>query len=326
MKKLIYRAAKISIGVILSIIISDSIGLKYSATAGIICMISILDTRVQTYVVGIKRIITATIAIVVAIILFQTGGHDLIVLGIFLTLLIPSLTIFKVTEGLTVSTVLVTHIYNIENFSWDIMFNELALLLIGIIVAWGMNFHMPNKENQVRNLQLESEDLIRKILYNMKLQLINQCSIEEQEDRLKSLDNILTKGLTHAINFNNDFILKDNSYFIKYFQMRKQQYQILVHMEKYFEKGFIRVEKAKQLSQFTERLADELNECNNGKELLKKANDLKKYYENTPLPKTREEFENRAVLYQYFNDLIYLIEIKSKFMKEHGEIKYCNIG
>ncbi|PAB60062.1 aromatic acid exporter family protein [Anaeromicrobium sediminis] len=325
MKNLFYRGTKVAIGFILSIFIADFFGLKYSPSAGMICMISILDTRLQTYVVGIKRLITSIAAIILATILFQVGGHNLTVLGIFLIIFIPILTIFKVTEGLTVSTVLVSHIYNIQSLSLDIMLNEIGLLLTGVIVALGMNLHIPNKEKEIRDIQLEVEELIKTILHNMKLQLLNQCSIEEQEDSLERLDRIISKGFDHAINFNNNFILKDNSYFIKYFQMRRKQYEILVNMEKHFEKMFITVDKAKLLSEFTENLANELNECNTGEHLLVKADFIKKHYQDTELPKTREEFENRAVLYQYFNDLVYFIEIKSKFMMANLEIKYCNI-
>ncbi|WP_432661947.1 aromatic acid exporter family protein [Wukongibacter baidiensis] len=325
MRDLLYRATKIAIGVVLSILISDFIGLKYSTTAGIICMISILDTRVQTYVVGVKRLITSVIAIIIATILVRTGGHDLILLGIFLMLFIPILTVLKSTEGLTVSTVLVSHIYNLDTLNLDIMFNEIALLLIGMMVAWVMTLHVPNKEKEIKDIQLEVEELIKSILNNMKLQLLNQCSIEDQEDLLKRLDYIIAKGLDYAISFNNNFVLKENSYFIKYFQMRRQQYEILMHMQKHFQRTFITGERAKLLSKFTEKLAKELNECNTGEHLLAEADSLKEHYQNTELPKTRKEFENRAVLYQYFNDLIYFIEIKSKFMTEHGEIKYCKV-
>ncbi|MTI65229.1 MAG: hypothetical protein FH753_01340 [Firmicutes bacterium] len=62
MKSLLYRAIKTAIGVVLAISIADFIGIGYSTTAGIICMISILDTRKQTYIVSMKRIVTALIA------------------------------------------------------------------------------------------------------------------------------------------------------------------------------------------------------------------------------------------------------------------------
>lgn len=323
MKNLLYKAIKIAIGVILSIFIANIIGLKYAATAGVICMLSILDTRTQTYIVGIKRLMTSLIAIVLATILFRVGGHNLIVLGVFLIIFIPILTILKSTEGMTVSTVLVTHIYDINTLSWSVMINEIGILLIGILVGWVMNIHMPNRENEIRNKQFEVESLIRTILYNMKLELLNQCSIELQDNSLERLDEALAEGMEYAINFNNDFILKDNSYFIKYFNMRRQQYHILVNMQKNIKEEFITVEKAKPLSDLTERLSKELDECNTGEDLLKQADKLKNYYENTRLPSTRKEFENRAVLYQYFNDLIYFIEVKLNFMREYGEIKYC---
>ncbi len=325
MKDLFYRATKIAIGVVASIFMAELIGLKFSTTAGIICMISILDTRVQTYVVGVKRLITAVVAIIIATILFQLGGRDLILLGIFLMIFIPILTVLKLTDGMVVGTVLVSHIYTLEVLNLDIMLNEIALLIIGMSVAWSMSLHIPDKEKEIKDIQVEAEELIKSILNNMALHLLNKCSMDEYRNSFERLDNILTRGLDCAIIFNNNFLLKDNSYFIQYFQMRRQQYEILSHMQKHLEETFITVDKAKLLSEFTEKLSRELNECNSGDHLLVRADELKKYYQNTDLPKTREEFENRAILYQYFNDLIYFIKIKSKFMTTFGEIKYCKI-
>ena len=111
---------------------------------------------------------------------------------------------------------LVSHIYNLEVLSIDIMLNEIGLLLIGMSVAWGMNLHIPNKEEEIRDIQLEAEELIKSILSNMKLQLLNQCSMEDQGDSFARLDYILARGLDYAISFNNNFVLKDNSYFIQY--------------------------------------------------------------------------------------------------------------
>jgi uncharacterized membrane protein YgaE (UPF0421/DUF939 family) len=51
---------------------------------------------------------------------------------------------------------------------------------------------------------------------------------------------------------------------------------------------------------------------------------LKNHYKESELPATREEFENRATLFQYLNDLEHFIEIKSRFMVDYGEIVYCH--
>lgn len=315
MKRILYQSIKISVGVVVSIYLAQLVGLLFATTAGIVTMLSILDTRKQTYIVGLKRIIVSVIAILISTLLFLLG-HNLYVLGIFLVIFIPLLILSKSTEGLTVSTVLVTHMYSLKTIGISVALNEIALVSIGVFIAFLVNTHMPHEEKKIKILQEDVEHIIRKILHKMELQLLNQCSIEEQESSLVELDKLLTSGLDLAIKFNNNAVLSDQSYYIKYFQMRRQQYLVLSHMEKHFEQIFITVDKAKPLSEFTHQLALSFAEGNNGEELLKKAKELQSYYKESELPKTREEFENRAVLYQYFSDLIYFIDIKSKFMKK----------
>ncbi|WXR62453.1 aromatic acid exporter family protein [Peptostreptococcaceae bacterium AGR-M142] len=325
MKNLIYKAGKIAIGVILSILISDLIGLNYSSTAGIVCMTGSLDTRMQTYIVSLKRLLTALIATILSAILFSLFGHKLIILGLFLFIFIPLVTALNISEGLVISTVLVSRIYNLKMLNFKIVSNEIGLLLVGMLIACLMTIHAPNREKEIRKIQLEVEDYIKNILKNMSLQLFNQCSIEDNLENFKILDDQIKNGLNRAIEYNNNIILKDNSYFIKYFQMRRAQFDILSHMQKHFEFHFVDQKNAKLLSDFTKELADSLNECNDCDELFKKVTELKKYYNKEVLPSDRQEFENRATLYQYFNDLVYFIEIKSKFIKDNGDFKYCMI-
>ncbi len=298
-------------------------GLHYATTAGIIALLSVLDTRKQSLVIGGKRLGTATLAILLGILLFNTFGHHLWVLGIFLLLYSPFLALIQSTEALAISTVLVTHIYTINTTEAYVFFNELGLLVIGIIVAWLLNFHMINIESEIHQLQEETEESIKTVFHKMKLQLLNQCSIEEQEGALLRLDGQITVGMAKAIEYNNNYLMKDYGYYEAYFRMRRQQFFVLRHMENHFTHMFIAAEEAKLLSAFTDQLAEVLNECNDGMALLKELSDLRAHYRESALPITREEFENRATLYQYLNDIDYFIRIKSAFMVEHGEIHYC---
>ena len=88
---------------------------------------------------------------------------------------------------------------------------------------------------------------------------------------------------------------------------------MLLHMNKYLKDIYVTVEEAYKLCEFTEQLAMELGESNTGNELMVKAGKLEEYYRMSPLPKTREEFENRSVLIRYFKDIVYFIEIKQQF-------------
>lgn len=323
MKQMIYNAMKIAVAVVLAIFVANMIGLQFQTTAGVIAMLGILDNRKQTYIVGLKRIVTSLVAIFLASILFELGGHSLPMLGLFMLTFIPVVTTLKSSEGLSISTVLITHIYTINDISIDVVINELALLLVGIGVAFIMNVHMPNIEQDIRKLQENVERNMKDILRKMSFQLLNQCTMEEQLGNLKELDNLIDEGTNQAIRYNNNYILKDYGYYIRYFQMRREQYHILVHMENHFKTIFTTADQAEKLATFTRLVINAFNECNTGEKQLEEANRLMDIYRRSELPKTREEFEHRAVLFQYFSDLIYFIEIKSDFMRRYGAIKYC---
>jgi len=323
MKKLLYQSAKVTIATVVAILIGEIFNLHYSATAGVIAMLSVLDTRKQSMVVGLKRLSAASLAVVLAVVLFNFWGHELWVLAIFLMLFIPLLTWTRSTEALAVSTVLVTHIYTINTLGTWVIINELALLFIGVMMGWLLNIHMINIEDEIKTCQLETEKTIKEILRKMKYQLLNQCSVYEQAGLLERLDELISQGTRKSVEFNNNFLLKDYSYFQRYFLMRRQQYHVLAHMQTHFRLSFLAVDEAKLLSDYTEKLADELNECNDGMALMEELNALRAHYRESPLPVTREEFENRATLYQYMNDLAYFKRIKMTFMVENGGIKYC---
>ena len=77
MKKLLYKAVKVTLATIIAIMIAEFMGLHYATTAGIIALLSVLDTRKQSLVIGGKRLGTATLAILLGILLFNTFGHHL---------------------------------------------------------------------------------------------------------------------------------------------------------------------------------------------------------------------------------------------------------
>lgn len=323
MKKLLDRSIKVTLATIIAIMIAEILGLHYSTTAGVIALLSVLDTRKQSLVVGGKRLGAASLAILLGILLFNTFGHHLWVLGLFLLIYTPLLMVIQATEALAISTVLVTHIYSINTTEPAIFFNELALLVIGVVIGWLLNWHVINIESEIHQHQASTEALIKGVLHKMKLQLINQCSVEEQEDLLTKLDDQISQGMVKAIAYNNNYIFKDYRYYEAYFRMRRQQLFVLKHMETLFSHMFIAAQEALLLSDFTEQLAEAFNECNDGMALLEALGNLRNHYRESDLPKTRLEFEHRATLYQYLNDLDYFIRIKSAFMVEHGEIRHC---
>jgi uncharacterized membrane protein YgaE (UPF0421/DUF939 family) len=67
------------------------------------------------------------------------------------------------------------------------------------------------------------------------------------------------------------------------------------------------------LSEFTNDVAINIHEDNDCIELINKLTLLRKDYEMMELPKNRTEFENRALLFQFLNDLEDFLIIKKEF-------------
>jgi uncharacterized membrane protein YgaE (UPF0421/DUF939 family) len=270
MKKILIKSLKIVFGATLSIIIAELAGLDYSSAAGILCIISIFETRRQTLRLGLKRIAVSFLAIVLSAALFYFGGHNIYIFGLFLFLYVPLLTLIKSSENLVIGAVLASHIYTFESIGLTVILNETALVLIGVSCAMATSVYMLNLRKSIIQKQEETEALLRKFLRNIKKQLIHQCSSEEQSQLLEKLDGCITTGLSASIEDNNNYILKDNSYYIMYFQMRREQYQILLHMNGYLKEISITDEEAHKLFDFTEQLANELEELNPANELIRR--------------------------------------------------------
>ncbi|MEG0085126.1 MAG: hypothetical protein RR817_01510, partial [Niameybacter sp.] len=58
------------------------------------------------------------------------------------------------------------------------------------------------------------------------------------------------------------------------------------------------------------------------KMLLEQLAKLREVFRASSLPKTREEFENRAMLYQYLNDIEHFLEIKQSFRESLTEEEF----
>ena len=69
------KIIKIAIGSSIAILIANLFGLKYSASAGIITLLSIQDTKKQTIEVAKRRIVACAFAFLTAYILFNIRNN-----------------------------------------------------------------------------------------------------------------------------------------------------------------------------------------------------------------------------------------------------------
>lgn len=315
MPSIIYRTIKITLGVVLAILVAQGLKLDFALSAGIIALLSMLDVKRQSILIAFKRIYTALLGLALAALLFTLFHFSIWSFGLFLLIYIPLLLKLNASVGLVVNTVLITHLFGLERITAHGLLNEVFLMLIGITIALIFNLHMPNSEGDIIKLQRKMEDQLRSFIRSMSFNLKNHCEINGHQVTLQDLKQTIDEGRDQAIVLINSFYLKDHNYYLSYFDMRKQQYGRLRYMQEHCNTVFITQNEATILSDFTRNLAEVIHEYNTGEVLMKDLEALKTYFKDSELPKTREEFENRALLYQYLNDLEEFILIKIRFIE-----------
>jgi uncharacterized membrane protein YgaE (UPF0421/DUF939 family) len=319
MKFIGYRTLKTAVGAAIAMLIAASLGLKYGTAAGVIVILSVQSTKRQSIRVAIQRMGACFLALFLASVLFNLLGYNAYVFAVFLLIFIPSAARFKFNEGIVVSSVLVTHLLVEKSTSPSLIGNELLLMLIGVGVALVMNLYMPSVDKKIKKSQGDIEELIREILRQMSSAL-RECSVSLKEEELfNNLERKIKKGRERAYRSLNNSLFSDNSYYAKYMDMRYQQLKALKNMRKHFDKFSITYKQSEMIAMFTLKLSNSIHEYNTAEGLLKSLQDLRESFKAMELPKTREEFENRAMLYQFLNDLEQFLLIKSDFKKNLDE-------
>ncbi|MGO5093250.1 aromatic acid exporter family protein [Clostridium sp. LCP25S3_F10] len=322
-----YRTLKTAVGATIAMSIAAALGLKYSVAAGIITILSIQNTKRKSLNVAIQRIIACLLALAISSTLFTILGYNAIVFGLFLLLFIPLAVKFNLQEGIVVNSVLVTHILLENNVSINLFLNEISLMLIGAGVALLFNLYIPSIEREIKEDQVYIEDHMKEILIQMSIAL-RKLSVSLKEDELfNDLEERLPKAKKRAyINLNNYFLL-DVSYYVAYMEMRIQQFETLKRMRQHFNKFFMTYEQTEMIADFTKKVADSLYEENTGEDLILDLENLREGFKKMNLPNTREEFENRALLFQFLNDMEQFLIIKNEFKKTiiECDIKECRI-
>lgn len=307
------KTVKVALSATIAIFISNYIGLEFSVTAGIIAILSIQDTKKEALLVSGRRIIAATVAVILSFVLYILLGNNPIIFGVFLLIFIPITMFFKIEEGLVVGSVLSTHLLTSTNINIYWIMNELALIAIGIGVAMIFNLYTISLDDEFEKNKEKIEEIYRLILSDMSVSLVTQAVPIYDRQVLLNAEELIKSSKIIAQKISNNYIFKNDNYYASYIDMRMVQLDTIKRMKKHFSRFYMKYEQNILLSEFTNNVAINIHEDNDCIELINKLALLRREYEMMELPKNRDEFENRALLFQFLNDLEDFLIIKKEF-------------
>lgn len=327
------KVFKFSIGSFISIIIAQYFSLNFVSSAGIITILTIQDTKKDTLLLGVKRILSFSISILLASLLFSIFGIHSLTFAIFILLLFPISYFFHWKETVSVNAVIATHFLTEQRISVSLIGNELGLLFIGTTIAILLNTYMPNNNKQIKQYLFEIEQTKSNILLSFT-RFLSEPSIDlskfEEDVSLsfhtlnQKLEDTMQKS---KLNIGNTFY-EHSSYFITYLEMLKGQYTILVHFYHALTRLTFLPPQAESIAQLLEETAKTIYSKKDTAFLINHLTHLLETMKREPLPVDRKEFENRAILYHLLLELAVFISLKQEFIlsldKEQIKLYYSD--
>ncbi len=307
------KLIKIAAGSVASIFLADMLGLSYSTAAGIITLLTIQDTARETITISVKRICAFLLATLLAYVIFHLVGYHVFAYGIFLFLFIACCMPLRLGAAVSTNAVLATHYLLEKDMPVSLIGNEALLLLIGAGIGTLLNLYMPGRGKEIRAMQKTLEEDLRTVLLRM-------AEYSKKEDRsdytgscFDKLQADILAGKKQAFAYMNNTFFQESKYFIDYMNMREQQTVVLRDIYKKIIHIRSLLPQAKQVSGLLYETAVTFGESNNARELLSRLSGVLRQMKDSPLPVTREEFEDRAVLYGILMDLEYFLQLKKEF-------------
>ncbi|MDH6365189.1 uncharacterized membrane protein YgaE (UPF0421/DUF939 family) [Enterococcus sp. PF1-24] len=313
------RTIKTAVSATLAILLANFLQLSNPTSAGIIAVLSLTNTKRSSIETGVNRLVALALATLISSLCFTILGYRTIAFGIYLLLFITLTVKFKLSDGIVVCSVLVTHYLTQQSMDYRLIFNEFALMIIGVGFALLMNLHMPNIEKDLQDRQAKIELSFREIFSAMAVAINHSAQSQTLCQEITELKKFIRETEALATQFQENHWFNPNLYYVSYFSMRRTQAEILLEMSSHLQKIAVAPEQVQGMQSLLELAASTFAEENDGQELLAAIFQVYEMYRQMSLPQTRDEFENRAELFQFLQLFTSLIEIKAEFAQKENQ-------
>ncbi|WCN39456.1 aromatic acid exporter family protein [Aneurinibacillus uraniidurans] len=311
--KIGYRTLKTAVGTSLSIFLAQWLGLQFAASAGILTILSVQVTKKRSIKNAFARFFSCVLGLLFGLVLFSLLGYHPVTIFILLLCLIPLLVRLRIQEGFVTACVILFHLYTTQKVSVAFFTNELAIMSIGLGIGLLMNIYMPSMEIELKKYQQKIEANFRVIMKELVVYLRNHESSWDGHELLETPELINTAKSLAIRNVENHLFRKQDHYY-HYFHMREQQFYLLERMVPLISTLLYSVSQGEKIADFLDDVSDHIHSGNTAYIFLAQIQQLKREFEQTELPKSREEFEIRANLFYFLQEMERYLLIKDEYI------------
>lgn len=310
----IVRLIKYVTGSVAAVLLAAALHLQFAYAAGIITLLTIQDTKKETVRIALKRIVIFVIMTILAVLVFPLAGYHVWAFGIVLVPYLFFCMALDMKEAIAPIAVLCTHYISAQSCSAEMIANEFLILIIGAGIGTLWNLFMPDGRKRLIQYQKTVDDKMVHILQRMAVYIEVEDKSDYTGSCFEELDDMLAALKKEALHYMNNHLIGEDDYYLEYMQMRARQCNILKRIYADIVRLTANQEQGKKLAAFIRGVAVEFAEENDTAALLSELETLRHYYERQQLPVSREEFENRSMLYHILEDMEVFLEIKREFM------------
>ncbi len=312
--KIGYRTIKTAIGTPIAIWIAELLSLTNFASAGILTILCIQNTRKRSVTSASSRFLACMLAMGLSYLFFEFLGYQPYIIGLMLLVFIPATVKLKIQEGIVTSSVIILHLYGASTITVSTLLNEFMLIVVGIGVAVLFNVYMPSLEGDLHTKQKQIEANFSKILKEIAA-FLRTGDLQWTGTEITQTADLLEKAKSIAFKDVENHLLRNHHPYYHYFQMRQKQFELLEGMLALITRVPSANQQSMIMADFFEELSDSVHPGNTAVLFLEQIRDMKETFRETELPKSREEFETRATLFSLLNTIEQYLIIKRLFKK-----------
>lgn len=306
------KVLRIALGSSLSFFICHLFGIQNSASAAVITLLSIQDTKKDTLSDVVKRFFSYLFSMVMAYLLFTTIGFNELAFCIFMLILVSTAYKLDWLNTLSSSTVVTTHFMLEKSFAPEFVMNEIFLVIVGTSAAVLLNVMLTDNSEELRRDIEYIENDLRSFLVKMQHFLLDHTPLPDSE-WLDFISAHLDDGLKKSKDYDKN-VFDDTAYYNDYMIMRRNQLETLMRI--YDSLAALRRDYPlkSDIADIFGRLADNVTkrECYvyNQPIIL----GVISKYKKQPLPTGMTEMINMAALLDILNELLYFSNLKKTFI------------
>ena len=309
-----FKACKIALAAVLSILTANLLGLSYAITAGIITVLSIQNTKRETLQTARDRGLAFLCALILSYMCFRwldfSVGAFILFLFLFAFLCLSA----GWGQAIAMDSVLISHFLTDQRFDGELLVNELLVFTIGTFYGILINLHLRKKEVEFDRLSRLVDDEIKGIIHRMAENIRREDKTGYHSDCFGRLEDRIHLAKECALRNWNNTLWSQSSYELDYIRMRENQSRVLRNIYDSIVRITMLPAQTIQVAAFFEEIEAQYHRDNDVEELLKLLEKMLSDMKLETLPQSREEFEARALLFYTLMQLDEFLTLKNRFV------------